>query len=133
MTPFDPTTFNFVRLRGFEFPGGVAVYEYGNHAIVDGTHDFLRINAYLSKDGDYVTIWRGLLEPLFAESSLGYVDMPDNFDLRGSYTEELFRGHIESHEAAQYILKSLRLDSVPPQVLGTTADGKLRCELALGR
>jgi hypothetical protein len=60
MTAFDPTAIGFVRLRNFEFPGGVAVYEYANHRLVDGKSDFLRINAYLSKDGDFVTIWRGL-------------------------------------------------------------------------
>jgi len=44
MSPFDPTASGFVKLRSFEFPGGVAVYEYANDAIVDGNPDFLRIN-----------------------------------------------------------------------------------------
>jgi hypothetical protein len=59
MSPFDPTASGFVKLRSFEFPGGVAVYEYANDAIVDGNPEFLRINAYLSQDGDFVTVWRG--------------------------------------------------------------------------
>jgi len=61
------------------FPSGVAVYEYANDAIVDGNPDFLRINAYLNKDGDFVTVWRGLLEPLFAESRLGFVRLTGRF------------------------------------------------------
>jgi hypothetical protein len=129
MNPFDPTASGFVRLRGFEFPGGVAVYEYANNAAVDGSPDFLRINAYLSKDGDFVTVWRGLLEPLFAESRLGFVDLPDDFEFRENFTEELFRGYIESQEAARHVIKALRLDATPVQVLSTGTDGKLRCDL----
>jgi len=129
MTPFDPTASGFVRLRSFEFPGGVAVYEYANDAVVDGNPDFLRINAYLSKDGDFVTVWRGLLEPLFAESRLGFVDLPDDFEFHRNYSEELFRGYIESQEAARHVIEALRLDSVAPHVLSTGTDGKLRCDL----
>ena len=124
MSPFDPTASGFVRLRSFEFPGGVAVYEYANDAIVDGNPDFLRINAYLSKDGDFVTVWRGLLEPLFAESRLGVVDLPDDCDFHKNYSEELFRGYIASQEAARHVIKALRLDSAPPQVLSSGTDGE---------
>jgi hypothetical protein len=128
MKAFDPTASNFVKLADFAFPGEVAVYEYANHAAVDGKPDFLRINTYLSKDGDFVTVWRGLLEPLFAEPRLGFVDMPEGFELE-AYTENLFRGYIESAEDASHVIKALRLDAVPPQVLGTGTDGKLRCDL----
>jgi hypothetical protein len=129
MNAFDPTASGFVRLRSFEFPGGVAVYEYANNAAVDGSPDFLRINAYLSKDGDFVTVWRGLLEPLFTESRLGFVDLPDDFEFHENFTEELFRGYIESQEAARHVIKALRLDATPAQVLSTGTDGKLRCDL----
>ena len=129
MTKFDPSALGFVRLRDFEFPGGVSVYEYANHTLVDGKPDFLRINAYLSMDGDFVTIWRGLLEPLFVEANLGFVDVPEDFDFRQSYTEELFKGWIETAKTAQHVLQALRLDREPPQVLSTGADGKLQCEL----
>ena len=133
MNPFDPTASGFVRLLSFEFPGGVTVYEYANNAVVDGNPEFLRINAYLSKDGDFVTVWRGLLEPLFAESHLGFVDLPDDFDFHENYTEELFRGYIESQEAARHVMKALRLNATPAQVLSTGTDGKLRCDLIEGR
>ena len=129
MNPFDPTASGFVRLRSFEFPGGVAVFEYANDAVVDGNPDFMRINAYLSKDGDFVTVWRGLLEPLFAGSRLGFVDLPDDFEFHENYTEELFRGYIESQEAAGHVIKALRLDSAAPHVLSTGTDGRLRCDV----
>jgi hypothetical protein len=129
MNSWDPSASGFVRLRSFEFPGGVAVYEFANDAVVEGDPDFRRINAYLSKDGDFVTVWRGLLEPLFAESHLGFVDLPDDFEFHENYTEELFRGYIESQEAARHVLKALRLDAVAPQVLSSGTDGKLRCDL----
>jgi hypothetical protein len=128
MTPFDPTAFGFVRLREFEFRGGAAVYEFANHALVDGKADFLRINAYLSMDGEYVTVWRGLLEPLFAETSLGFVQAPDDLDFRESYTEELFKGWIGTAESARHILQALRLRNTPPQVLRTGPEGKLQCD-----
>jgi hypothetical protein len=108
----------------------VPVYEYANHTLVDGKAHFLRINAYLSRDGDFVTIWRGLLEPLFAEIHLGFVKVPDGLDFRERYTEELFKGWIDSAEPARHIIQALRLDSTPPQVLSTGADGKLQCDLA---
>lgn len=59
MTSFDPTQFGFVQLRDFQTGGTVPTFEYQNHPAVDGTADFLRLNLYLTKDGDYVTIWHG--------------------------------------------------------------------------
>jgi hypothetical protein len=124
---FHPEAFNFVALADFRLPGGVAVYEYANHPRVDGKPDFLRVNAYLSMDGAFVTVWRGVVEPLLVDSHLGFVKLPDDFDFHGTYTEELFRGWIETAEAGRYIMAALHLDDVPPQVL-SSADGELRCE-----
>jgi len=130
---FDPTKFNFVRLEKFQFPGGVAVYEYKNHPAVSGNGDFLRINLYLSMDGDYVTIWHGLLEPLATEvefegGRMTSVAKPEGFDL-GNYTEQLFRGYIDSDEIAQCVFKALRVgEYLLPQILSAGADHKLRCD-----
>ena len=77
---FDPDAFNFIELANFRLPGGVAVYEYVNHPQVDGKPDFLRINAYLSMDGAFVTVWRGFVEPSLVDSRLGFVKLPDDFD-----------------------------------------------------
>ena len=66
MEPFDPLRFGFILLRDFQFPGGdgMRVYEFANHPAVDGTSDFLRLNLYLTRDRDYVTIWNGLLRSI---------------------------------------------------------------------
>jgi hypothetical protein len=130
MTGFDPTAFKFVELQDFKFPGGVSVFEYANHSLVDGKADFLRINAYLSKDGTFVTIWRGLPEPQFAEANLGFVAVPDGFDFHGVYTEELFKGWLDTAETAGHIIKALRLDDVTPHALRAGANGELQCDPA---
>lgn len=129
MDAFDPIAFTFTKLDGFKFPGGVAVYELACHPAIDGNPDFLRLNAYLSKDGDFVTVWWGLLEPLFAEPALANVILPEGFDVAGSYREELFRGYIETMEAARHIVPALRLASLKPQRLRAGPDGKLSCDL----
>ena len=136
MTVFDPARFNFVKLEDFRIPGDVLVYEYRNHPAVDGREDFLRLNLYMTVDGEYVTIWHGLLEPMFAEAEcengrLASVTTPDDFDF-GNYTEDLFRGHIDSDETAAYIFKALRVRESPryrrPQVLRCGVDNGLRCD-----
>ena len=73
MPTFDPEVFGFVRLQDFQIPGGVDVYEVRNHPAVDGHADVLRLNIYLSKDGMFVTIWSGLLEPTMTE---GLFELP---------------------------------------------------------
>jgi hypothetical protein len=136
-SPFDPTEFNFILLRDCRIPGGVSVYELQNHPIVDGSEDFLRLNIYLAKDRNYVTIWKGLLDPLLTEAEfesgrLTSVKLPDDFDFR-RYNEDLFRGYIDSAEIAKHILKALRIGGghtrSPPQALTTGPDRKLRCDL----
>jgi hypothetical protein len=137
VTAFDPTRFNFVQLEDFRFPGDVLVYEYRNHPAVDGKKSFLRMNLYLAMDKSYVTVWHGLLEPIGTEAEcengrLASVEKPEDFDFN-NYTEDLFRGHIDSDEAAGYIIKALRVGEshryLLPQVLSRGADNKLRCDL----
>src|SRR5215471_4552453 len=111
---FDPTQFGFVRLRDFQIADSVKIYEYKNHAAVDGTKDFLRLNLYLTMDGTYVTIWNGLLEPLFAEAEfangrLASVAKPAEMDFMHAYNEDLFRGDIDSAETAKHIFKALHV------------------------
>jgi hypothetical protein len=90
---------------------------------VDGQHDYRRLNLYLSTDGDFVTIWFGLLESvlvefLFHDHGLEPVD----------YDEPLFRGHIESAEQARHILKALRPEAVLPQILAVDPSKGIVCE-----
>jgi hypothetical protein len=128
VTLFDPTRFNFVQLEDFRFPGDVSVYEYKNHPAVNGKEDFLRLNLYLTMDNNYVTIWHGLLEPIFTEAEcengrLASVAKPEDFD---------FRGYVDSDEAAGYIFKALRVGEAQryllPQVLSRGTDDKLECD-----
>jgi len=135
-TAFDPTQFNFVLLQDLHMPGGVSFYENRNHPYVDGKSDFLRLNYYMTTDVNYVTIWRGLLELFgteaeFENGRMASVELPDDFDL-GSYNEDLFRGHIDSHQAAVHIFKALRIEKsgahALPQVLTAGPDRKLQCE-----
>jgi hypothetical protein len=136
LSPFDPTEFNFILLRDHHIPGDVSVYELQNHQIVDGKEDFLRLNIYLTRDRNYVTIWNGLLDPLvtgaeFESGKMASVKLPDDFDFN-SYNEDLFRGYIDSAETAKHIFKALRIGGdhtrSPPQVLTTGPDRKLRCD-----
>ena len=138
MTAFDPTHFNFTRLRDFKIAGDVPVYEYNNHPAVDGMKDFLRLNVYLAMDGNYVTIWHGLLEPMFTEAEcsegrLASVEKPVEIDFFNLYNEDLFRGYIDSDEDARCIVKALRIGEngryALPQVLSRGANNKLRCDL----
>jgi hypothetical protein len=117
--------------------GGVSVYEYNNHPAVDGRPDFLRLNLYLSRDGNYVTVWNGLLEILFTEAEfkngrMASVKLPEEFDF-AAYDEPLFRGYIDSREAAEHIFRALRIGEEysdwMPQVLHAGPDRTLHCDL----
>jgi hypothetical protein len=133
---FDPSQFGFIQLRDFQIAGIVPVYEYKNHPAVDGTKDFLRLNLYLSLDGTYVTIWHGLLEPLFAEGEftdgrLASVARPPDMDFIRSYNEDLFRGYIDSAETAAHIFKALRVGTggrhTLPEMLSGGRNNTLTC------
>ena len=135
---FDPTQFGFVQLHDFRIADSVPVYEYKNHPLVDGSRDFLRLNLYLTLDGTYVTIWHGLLEPLFTEGEfadgrLASVVRPTNMDFIHSYNEDLFRGDIDSAETAQHIFKALRVGSggryALPEMLTGGKDNTLTCRV----
>ena len=132
MQPFAPEANGFIRLQNFQIPVGIDVYELRNHGFVDGKVDVMRINIYLSKDGSFVTIWNGLVEPMLAE---GQFDIPDLPSFQDMYCETLFRGYMEWNEDALVILKALRIDggrrSEPQRLAGAPND--LRCEsLPLG-
>lgn len=124
LPPFDPLLHGFVILPKHRPPGEVRFYEWRNHACVDGTHDYHRLNGYLSQDRDFVTIWFGLLEPIFLDSWFqeAGLELPD-------YNEELFRGHIESEEQARHILKALRPHIWRPQILRPDPALHIVCEL----
>ena len=72
-------------------------------------------------------------EAEFDSGRMASVKLPDDFDFR-SYSEDLFRGYIDSHETARHIFNALRIGSdrtypYPlPQALTIDANGNLRCD-----
>jgi hypothetical protein len=77
----------------------------------------------LSQDGEFVTIWFGLLEPIFLERWF----REKGLELPG-YNEELFRGYIDSEDQARHILRALRPHAWRPQVLKPDAERGIICD-----
>lgn len=119
---FEPCRHGFVLLLNHQPPGGPRFYERRNHSKADGTHDYHRLNVYLTQDGDFVTVWFGLLELWILAELFGDDDPPE-------YDEPLFRGYIESEEQAGLILKALRLETFSPQILKRDATRGVTCDL----
>jgi len=128
MAGFDPTSLGFVLLNEHKAGGVVTVYEYKNHPLVNGRDDYLRLNAYMTKDEDFVTIWWGLLEYLIIEGRFNLPHQLGNFSFHEQYDENLFRGYIENNEVGHVILKSLRIENRIPNILQGEPDD-LRCEI----
>lgn len=128
---FDPTRHGFLKLD-FTFPGGVAVHELDLEGIDQGAHDTMRLNCYLSQDGDFVTVWHGLLDAYVTEISLGF-DHDPTFDFTEQYEEPLFRGYIDDDETGAVILKALRLEQKTPNILVVPRHGRLQCRLLEAR
>lgn len=124
---FDPAQHGFFKLE-FVFPGGVAVYELDLQGVDQSKHDTMRLNCYLSQDGDFVTVWYGLLDAHMTEISLGFADDP-TFDFGEQYEETLFRGYISDNETGAIILATLRLEQKTPNILVVPAKGRLECHL----
>lgn len=129
---FNPTNFNFTLIKDFKFPGNISVYEYKNHITVDGKPNVLRLNLYLSKDGDFVTIWHGLLDPVLVNITSDNHILQD-LDLFEQYQETLFRGYIESNENAHHILDALKINTLNahfmPQILQKDINQNISCQL----
>ncbi len=124
---FDPTKHGFLKLD-FAYPGGVAVYERDLDGIDQSTHDKMRLNCYLTQDGDFVTVWDGLIDAHLTGISLGFGDDP-SFDFSEQYEEPLFRGYIGDDETGKIILKALRLEQKTPNILVVLEQGRLECHL----
>lgn len=124
---FDPTTHGFLKLD-FTFPNAVAVFERKLEGIDQSAHDQMRLNCYLSQDGDFVTVWDGLIDAHMTGMSLGFGDDP-TFDFSEQYEETLFRGYIANDDEGTVILKALRLEQRTPNVLVVPENGRLECRL----
>lgn len=124
---FNPTNHGFLKLD-FTFPGGVAVYERDLEGIDQSTHDTMRLNCYLSQDGDFVNVWDGLIDAHMTGISLGFGD-DLTFDFSQLYEEPLFRGYIDDDETGLIILKALRLEQKTPNILVVPEQGPPECHL----
>jgi hypothetical protein len=123
----DPTDHGFVHLTDFKLGNQIDTYECRNHAAVDGHVDLLRLNIYLSRDGAFVTIWNGLVEPWLAEPQF---ELSADLDLGQLYSATLFRGHIDTDADMAVILRCLRVTEkstgLPNVLRGAPHD--IRCE-----
>lgn len=124
---FDPTEHGFLKLD-FTFPVEVAVFERDLEEIDQSTHDKMRLNCYLSQDGDFVTVWDGLIDAHMTGISLGFGDDP-TFDFSEQYEETLFRGYIANANEGAVILNALRLEQKTPNILTVPTKGRLECHL----
>lgn len=121
---FDPINHGFFVLEGHQPPWKVRYSEFQNRPCVNGTHDYHRLNLYLTQDGEFVTVWFGSLDPmaietLFLNNGVESVD----------YDEPFFRGYIESREQAEHILQALRPMAGGPQLLKIDPNKGLICEM----
>ena len=121
---FNPCDYGFKRLDISH--QGLTFFERDLNIEPRRKPDFLRLNIYLTQDGPFVTIWSGLFDPALSEGVLP-VSLPDGFDFRETYNQDLFRGYIETDAAASVVLKSLRLEKYPPNILEADSDGRLVC------
>ena len=122
---FDPAHHGFLKLD-FTFPGGVTIHERELEGIDQRQHDTLRLNSYLTQDGDFVTVWYGLLDAHMTEMSLGF-DHDPTFDFTEQYDEPLFRGYIGDDQSGAVILKALRLEHRTPSKLLVPKRGQVEC------
>lgn len=122
---FSPSEHGFIKLD-MVLPGGVEIYEHDREGIDQTNHDPMRLNTYLSRDADFVTVWWGLIDATMVEITLGFDDDP-SFSFREQYDEPLFRGYIATSAAAATILEALRYEKRVPNVLSLTDEGKLEC------
>lgn len=132
MAQFKPERFGFVRID--YSPSAVAFYEYRCHDAVNGRADYMRLNIYLSRDGDFTCISNGLIEPKMTELMFELPAAKQALNFNECYCEQLFRGYIETDGEAEVILRALRLDKLAkslPQVL-RGAPHDLRCEMIDG-
>lgn len=126
---FHPEDFNFLKLD-LQLES-LCFYEYCSGDFCDGKMDPHRINIYLTQDGEFITVWHGLFDPLFIDQS--FYDLVKNagledFDFSASYNTSLFRGYIETKAQAEVILPALRLETFRPQFLRIDEKYGLTCE-----
>ena len=127
--PFKPEQHSFRKLD-LDGPGGIQWFELHHPGLFMDGRDVLRLNVYLTRDGDFTTIWYGLIDPLIAEAKLG-IDGDRDLDLAQLYETILFRGDIENDAFGARVLKAVRVTRMAPAIIRMSDENGLEC-LALG-
>ena len=80
---------------------------------------------FLTRDGDFTTIWYGLIDPLIAAEKLGIADK--GMDLAQLYETILFRGDIGDDSFGARVLMSIRVTRMEPAILIISDEYGLEC------
>lgn len=91
-----------------------------------------RLNIYLSQDGEYVTIWEGLFDPILLDAEILGTVPEELHDIFSSYNTQIYRGYISDAQTAQTILSSLRYEQYSASELHINAEHGLSCDLITG-
>ena len=114
---FNPEDFGFFQRKEKLYPYEVRFFEKDHESIDKSIEkDWKRLNLFLTIDGNFVTIWYGVIDSFLAESEyskefkLPWKDYdPD---------EQLFKGYIANKQEAEIILNAIRYMKYKPQYLG---------------
>jgi len=116
-TPFDPRDIGFFLRDDKPLPFDIECYEL-DHPDIDKNikKDWKRINVFMSRDNDFVTIWVGPVDVHFAchlyEEEYGFeISAEQNI-------ENYFRGHIRTKSEGEVIWNAVRLKKYTPGYLG---------------
>lgn len=121
---FDPLEFGFKRVD--MNPPGYTVYEKDLGDLTKENPDFLRLNIFLSQDGDFVTVLAGLFDAAFADGRLEF-ENSHLISFHEQYHETRFRGYIRDNKTAARVLETLKLDNYYPSKLEIDGEGRLCC------
>ncbi|MCP4124320.1 MAG: hypothetical protein GY751_21450 [Bacteroidetes bacterium] len=126
--PFHPEDFRFKKLDLQH--GNLCFYEFTSGDFCDGKLNPHRINVYLSKDNDFVTVWHGLFDPVFIDQRFHDLVKQaglDDFDFYTQYHTSLLRAHIQNSDEAGVILNSLRYERYIPNMLTIDEENRIAC------
>lgn len=101
-------------------------FELHHPDLVMERRDPLRLNVYLTRDGDFTTIWYGLIDPIIAEAKLS-MDDDRGMDLAQLYETILFRGDIGDDIFGASILEAVLVTRMIPAVLRMSDEHGLEC------
>lgn len=124
-SPFEPERHSFRKLD-LSGPGGMQWFELRYPDLIMKGRDPLRLNVYLTRDGDFTTIWYGLIDPLIAEARLG-MDDDQGIDLAQLYETILFRGDIGDDSFGASVIEAIRVTRMAPAILRMSDEHGLMC------